>query len=87
MQTRRDYRWDVSTKGNGYQPSLYWVHKEIRKHMKHILLKNGGLRSTVERRNFWIYRTKINAMREKFGKDVYCNLLDHCRKNNDGTTN
>ena len=44
--------------------------------MKHILLKNGGLRSTVERRNFWIYSTKINAMRDKFGKDVYSNLLD-----------
>ena len=34
MQTRRDYRWDVSTRCNGYQPDYFWVHKEIRKRMK-----------------------------------------------------
>ena len=75
MQSRRDYRWDVSTRGKGYQPSLYWVHKDIRKRMKQILLKNGGLRSTVERRNFWIYRTKINSLRAGFGSNYYADLL------------
>ena len=35
MQTRKDYRWDVaSTRGKGYQPDYYWVHKELRKRMK-----------------------------------------------------
>ena len=76
MQTRRDYRWDISTKGIGYQPTLYWVHKEIRKHMKQILLKHGGLRSTVERRNFWMYRTKINILRRTYGRNLYSKLLD-----------
>jgi len=75
MQTRKDYRWDVSTRGNFYQPDHYWVHKEIRKRMKQILLKDGGLRSTVERRNFWIYRSKLIKIRDTYPKDLYSTLV------------
>ena len=64
MQTRRDYRWDISTKGKGYEPELYWVHKELRKRMKEILLFHGGIRSSVDRLNFWIYRTKLHKLKE-----------------------
>ena len=65
MQTRRDYRWDVDMRGKGYQPDKYWVHKVIRKRLKQILLGDGGLRSTVERRNFWIYTSKLLKLRER----------------------
>ena len=34
MQTRRDYRWDIDKRGQGYQPEKYWVHKVIRKRLK-----------------------------------------------------
>ena len=53
--------------------------------MKQILLRNGGLRSTVERRNFWVYRTKINAMRSSYGIDFYSKLLVRCAVNNETT--
>ena len=62
MQTRRDYRWDIDKRG--YQPEKYWVHKVIRKRLKQILLGEGGLRSTVERRNFWIYTSKLTKLRD-----------------------
>ena len=76
MQTRKDYRWDVvSTRGKGYQPDYYWVHKEIRKRMKQILLKDGGLRSTVERRNFWIYRSKLCRIRGSHPENYYSELV------------
>ena len=68
MQIRKDYRWDV---GKGYQPDYFWVHKEIRKRMKQVLLTDGGLRSTVERRNFWIYRTKLGRVKEQYELDLY----------------
>ena len=72
MKTRKDYRWDVaSVRGKGYQPDYYWVHKELRKRMKQILLKDGGLRSTVERRNFWVYRSKLNRIRDLYEKNFY----------------
>ena len=76
MQTRKDYRWDVSTRGKGYQPDYYWVHKEVRKRMKQILLKDGGLRSTVERRNFWIYRSKLNKIRDNYPANHYEKLVE-----------
>ena len=76
MQTRKDYRWDVQTKrGKGYQPDYYWVHKELRKRMKQILLKDGGLRSTVERRNFWIYRSKLNKVSKEYHAGYYERLV------------
>ena len=75
MQTRRDYRWDVlSTRNKGYQPDVYWVHKEIRKRMKQVLLKDGGLRSTVERRNFWIYRSKLHRLQLEYPQNLYESL-------------
>ena len=63
MQTRRDYRWDLDKRG--YQPEKYWVHKVIRKRLKQIFLGEGGLRSTVERRNFWIYTSKLTKLRDE----------------------
>jgi len=64
MQLQRDYRWDLMRQG--YQPKLYWVHKCIRKRMKQILLQSGGLRSTVERRHFWIFSTKITKLQKEY---------------------
>lgn len=63
MQTRRDFRWDIRQDGsNGYRPKQIWVHKLIRQRIKGIFYMHGGLRSTKERRNFWIYRTKLTSL-------------------------
>jgi len=59
----------------GYQPKLYWVHKLIRKRMKQILLQHGGLRSTVERRHFWILCTKITKLKNDNILNSYPNQL------------
>ena len=75
MKTRKDYRWDVSTRCKGYQPDYFWVHKEIRKRMKQVLLTDGGLRSTVERLNFWIYRTKFNRVKCQYEAGLYDELV------------
>lgn len=76
MQTRKDYRWDVCSRGKGYQPQTYWVHKEIRKRMKQILLRDGGLRSTVERRNLWIYSSKLTKLRQRYPENHYEELAE-----------
>lgn len=70
---QRDYRWDVTLKG--YQPSLYWVHKAIRKQMKRILLQDGGLRSTIERRYFWNYNTKISKLKQSYPGNFFKKLV------------
>ena len=43
--------------------------------MKQILLKDGGLRSTVERRSFWIYRSKLTRLKAKFPDNYYETLV------------
>ena len=75
MQTRRDYRWDVDKRGKGYQPNQYWVHKVIRKRMKQVLLADGGLRSTVERRKLWIYTSKLTKIRQRHPEGHYSELV------------
>ena len=45
--------------------------------MKEILLKNGGLRSTVERRNFWIYSSKLNRIRDSYPNKYYEELVSN----------
>ena len=46
--------------------------------MKQILLQHGGIRSTVERRYFWIFNTKITKLKaEHGGPDFYETLLQN----------
>ena len=40
------------------------------------MLKDGGLRSTVERRNFWIYRSKLNKIRDSYPENHYERLVE-----------
>lgn len=54
--------------------------------MKQILLKDGGLRSTVERRNFWIYRSKLNKLSKNYSFDHYKELVDKYFNLNDSQT-
>ena len=75
MQTRRAYRWDLKSDGNGYQPDSVWVHKALRKRMKEILLYQGGIRSSKDRLNFWIYRTKMHSLRRSNGAGFYRRLV------------
>lgn len=51
--------------------------------MKQILLKDGGLRSTVERRNFWIYRSKLEKIKDFYPDKYYLKLVaEHLRESN-----
>ena len=51
--------------------------------MKQVLLKDGGLRSTVERRNFWIYRSKLCRIKDRYPPGHYDRLVSqHFRESN-----